>query len=114
MQCPPPYLLESLCLLSLHVLFGESIHIINLVQLVYPSVALLAELVFLLLCIAGAIRMTAFCIKKYLDDTSVVSIDNNRRFHDNPDYVYPSISIFLWEGLFVDTNFVKGSILEIW
>ena len=57
-------------------------------------------------------KVTAFCIKKYLDDTSVISIDNNRRLDDNPDDVYPSISICLREGLFVDTNFVQGSDIE--
>ena len=67
--------------------------------------------IFRLLCIAGAIGMTALCIYKYLDDASVVSI-NSRRFHDTPDYVYPSISICLVGGLFVDTNNVKGSDIE--
>ena len=53
--------------------------------------------------------MTAFCIHKYLDDASVVSIDK-RRFHDTPDDVYPSISICLVrDGLFVDTNNVSGN-----
>ena len=52
--------------------------------------------------------MTAFCIHKYLDDASLVSI-NSRRFHDTPDDVYPSISICLYGGLFVDTNNVTGS-----
>ena len=67
--------------------------------------------IFQLLCIAGAFGMTALCIHKYLDDGSVVSI-NNRRFHDTPDDVYPSISICLLHGLFVDTNNVKGDDIE--
>ena len=71
----------------------------------------LLEHTFQLLCIAGAIGMTAFCIYKYLDDASVVSM-KSRRFHDTPDDVYPSISICLYNGLFVDTNNAKGSDIE--
>ena len=71
----------------------------------------LLEHVFQLLCIAGAIGMTVFCIHKYLDDASVVST-NSRRFHDTPDDVYPSISICLHGELFVDTNNAKGSDIE--
>ena len=67
--------------------------------------------IFQLLCIAGALGMTSFCIYKYLDDGSLVSI-NSRRFHDTPDDVYPSISICLYRGLFVDTNNVNGSDIE--
>ena len=73
----------------------------------FPRMKLL-EHAFQLLCIAGAVGMTAYFIHKYLDDASVVSI-NSRRFHDTPDDVYPSISICLQDGLFVDTNNVKGS-----
>ena len=71
----------------------------------------LLEHAFQLLCIAWAIGMTAFCIHKYLDDASVVSI-NSRKFHDTQDDVYPSISICLYRGLFVDTNNVTGSDIE--
>ena len=71
----------------------------------------LLEHIFQLLCIAGAFGMTALCIHKYLDDGSVVSI-NNRRFHDTPGDVYPSISICLRDGVFVDTNNVTGSDIE--
>ena len=73
----------------------------------FPRMKLL-EHAFQLLCIAGAVGMTAYCIHKYLDDASLVSI-NSRRFHDNPGDVYPSISICLYGGLFLDTNNVEGS-----
>ena len=65
------------------------------------------NILFQLLCIAGAVGMTLFCVLKYLSNESVVSV-SLRVFHDAPDDVYPSISIcFLHNdkyGPFVDTN----------
>ena len=45
-----------------------------------------------LLCIAGAVGMSTFCMVKYFKNKSVVSV-NYRQFHDTPSDVYPSISL---------------------
>ena len=62
--------------------------------------------VYKILCIAGAVGMTSFCVFKYFKNESVVSV-SYKVFHDTPDDVYPSISICLRAtnvGPFVDTN----------
>ena len=63
-------------------------------------------LIYQILCIAGAVGMTSFCVFKYFKNESVVSV-SYKVFHDTPDDVYPSITICLGTskfGPFVETN----------
>ena len=65
------------------------------------------NILFQIVCIAGAVGMSLFCVLKYLKNESVVSV-SYKLFQETPEDVYPSISICLIFtdklGPFVDTN----------